>query len=178
MNKTIKLTNSAVTAATSMVVVHPNYFERSESVSERIDKWFIQPLREMSGSQGFIVLMILLPLYEKHLRVKFQMDDDFSKGHKIFKTIGRHLSLSEEGAFEFWRHVRNGLLHKALPKESTQFKYGIREQGPPIDQNGDVFWINPFAMRDRLLEEIVPDTKTWKIDDVSLPKTFDHIFQR
>lgn len=119
--------------------------------------------------------MVLLPLYEKHLRVKYEMEGDFSEGHKIFKVIGQHLSLSERNAFEFWRHVRNGLLHRGLPKESASFKYGISSEGPPICQQGDIFWINPFSMRDRLLDEIIPDTKTWKIDDVPLAKTFDSI---
>jgi hypothetical protein len=129
----------------------------------------------MSGSQGFIVLMVLLPLYEKHLRVKHRMTGDFSEGNQIFKIIGRHLNLSEHDAYLFWNHVRNGLLHQALPKESVPFKYGIRDEGQPIEKDRNMFWINPFALRDRLLLEIEPDTQSWKEDDVPLAKTFDRI---
>jgi hypothetical protein len=35
-----------------------------ESASTSIHKWYIDPLMEMKDSQGFLVLMVLLPLYE------------------------------------------------------------------------------------------------------------------
>src|SRR5689334_22587529 len=110
----------------------------------------------MSGHQGFIVLMVLLPLYEKYLRVKHNMEieEKFSKHHRIFNVIGRHLQVSADDAYLFWTNVRNGLLHSALPKHSNDFNYGIREDGPPLQRDANLFWINPFEMRDRILEEI------------------------
>jgi hypothetical protein len=107
--------------------------------------------------------------------VKYGVEGSFSEGHLVFRTIGKHLGLPADSAYLFWSHVRNGLLHKALPKESGTFRYGIRTSGRPIEPDGDVFWINPFAMRDRLLEEIEPDTRTWKEDDVPLPITYSPV---
>lgn len=174
MKEEIKLSTNSVTAATSFDSVG-EFVERSESVAERVNKWFIDPLRRMRGSEGFLVLLILFPLYEKHLRNRYQMVDNFSEGHSIFRIIGKHLALSEQDAYLFWTHMRNGLLHHAAPKNTHNFEYGIRENGPPVAKIADRFWINPYSLRDRLLEEIEPNTRTWKTDDVPLAKTFDRI---
>lgn len=174
MKKTIKLSSKPVTAATSFDS-SGTFVERSESVAERVNKWFIEPLKRMKGSEGFLVLLVLFPLYEKHLRNRHQMAGDFSEGNRIFRVIGHHLKLSENDAYQFWTHVRNGLLHRAAPKNSDSFEYGIREDGPPVERSNNRFWINPYSLRDRLLEEIEPDTRTWKNDDVPLARTFDRV---
>jgi hypothetical protein len=67
MDKQIKISSNAVTATSSVAKdsnFNERFSERSESTAERVAKWYISPLREMSGSKGFIVLMVLLPLYE------------------------------------------------------------------------------------------------------------------
>ncbi len=175
MKKTIKVSSTPVTAATSLDSA-AGFVERTESVAERVNKWFIEPLRRMKRSEGFLVLLVLFPLYEKHLRNRHQMaGDSFSEGNKIFRVIGRHLKLSESDAYKFWTHVRNGLLHHTAPKNSESFEYGIRDEGSPVEKIAKHFWINPYSLRDRLLEEIEPDTRTWKKDDVPLAKTFDRI---
>ncbi len=164
----------AYTAVTSEVFVHITKFaERSESVQERIEKWYLKPLRAMSGDQGFLVLMVLLPLYEKHLRIVEGMKDNFSDGHKVFKKMGLHLGLKEEEAYLFWNNVRNGLLHNALPDTNESFQYALQAQGKPIEKKGNWFFINPFALRDQLLKIIEPELKSWKLDRAPLPKTFD-----
>ncbi len=172
--KTIKVSLNPVTAVTSFTSTG-EFVERSESVAERVSKWFIEPLRRMHGSEGFLVLLVLFPLYEKHLRNHHHMTSDFSEGNPIFRVIGRHLALNAEDAYRFWTHLRNGLLHHAAPKNTETFKYGIRDNGPPVERIADRFWINPFSLRDRLLEEIEPDTRTWKTDEVPLAKTFDRV---
>jgi hypothetical protein len=64
MSKKVK-TGNAVTAVSWLSVSVPDYIERDESVRERVRQWYIDPLKAMSGSQGFIMLMILFPLYER-----------------------------------------------------------------------------------------------------------------
>lgn len=172
--KSIPLSSTPVTAA-KLFASNGAFQERCESVAERVDKWYIQPLKRMQGSEGFLVLMVLFPLYEKHLRIRYRVRGDFSEGHRVFRVIGRHLALGEKDASLFWTHRRNGLLHRAAPKVSEKFEYGIRENAQPIEKIENHFWINPFALRDRLLQEIEPDTRTWKDDDVPLAKTFDRV---
>ena len=174
MKKTIKISSNPVTATSSFTSID-SYSERSESVSDRVQKWFIEPLRRMKGSEGFLILLVLFPLYEKHLRIRHKMVGDFSKGNAIFRIIGRQLALSESDAYQFWTNVRNGILHQALPKTTPSFEYGIRTNGPPVEKIDNRFWINPFSLRDNLLNEIEPDTRTWKTDDVPLAMTFDRV---
>lgn len=184
MKKTFEISSSPVTASSSSILLEP-FTPRSETAGEKIAKWYIEPLRAMTGSQGYLILMVLLPLYEKHLRVKYKITGNFGQDNKVFKTIGSHLQLGVDDAFLFWTHVRNGLLHRALPlsrrpdkPELPPFKHGLRENGPPIERIRDLYWINPFAMRDRLLREIEPDTRSWKDDEVGLPITADPISVR
>lgn len=174
MKKQLKISDKPVTSAASFSIGN-DFAERNETVFERVQKWYIEPLRRMKGSEGFLVLLVLCPLYEKHLRNFYHFDGRFTEGHRIFRVIGKHLKLSENDAFQFWTHVRNGLLHLAAPKNSPRFDYGIREDGPPVEIIDDRFWINPFELRNRLLEEIVPDTRSWKTDEVPLARTYDCI---
>src|ERR1043166_7283009 len=110
-----KVTTSSYAGSTSpdeIFKIHP------ESKREQVEKWFLTPLRKMNGHEGFILLMVLFPLYEKYLRVKHQMKAEakFSKGTPALATIGRDLHLSEDDAEIFWQNFRNGLAHCALPK--------------------------------------------------------------
>jgi hypothetical protein len=148
----------------------------SHSIKERVEKWFLAPLREMSDHDGFIVLMVLFPLYEKHLRFKLKMtqDDHFSKSHPVFTVIGHDLRLSAVEAYQFWTNFRNGILHRALPKEKGGFTYAIDPNATLAvrkDEN-NTFWVNPFALRDTLLPNIEQSIRMWREDDVLLPDVY------
>jgi hypothetical protein len=101
--------------------------------------------------------------------------DAFSEGAAIFKVIGKHLKISARDAYLFWTNFGNELLHKAVPKQSESFKYALREDGPPIEVQGELFWVNPFAVRDRLLPVIENGLRAWRHDNVGLPLVFDRM---
>lgn len=146
-----------------------------ESVSTKIHKWYIDPLMEMQeGPQGFLVLMVLLPLYEMHLKVNRHIGykEDFSKGHRVFKVIGRDLGISMDEAYYFWQCFRNGLLHTASPNELESFPYSLRLTGRPIERENGVFHINPFELRNHLIGIIEGDLKKWKSYGANLPETY------
>jgi hypothetical protein len=145
-----------------------------ESVPNSILRWYIEPMMKMDGAQGFLVLMVLLPLYEKHLKVNGHIgkDENFSEGHRVFRVIGRDLRISMDEAYYFWQCFRNGLLHTALPNELESFQYSLREEGPPIERKNGVFYINPFELRNHLLEIIMRDLKKWKSHDDRIPVTY------
>lgn len=67
-----------------------DYVPHSETVAERVDKWYIRPLREMGDQHGLLILMLIFPLYERHLRVSRGMKREFSEGNSVFTTIGKH----------------------------------------------------------------------------------------
>src|SRR5687767_6751490 len=124
------------TAASMEVVTVVGGTREPESDSNSIQRWYIDPLMKMQGSTGFLVIMVLLPLYEMHLKVNGHIGnrEDFSQGHRVFKVIGKHLGISLDEAYYFWQCFRNGLLHTGIPKVSKSFPYSLREFGPPIER--------------------------------------------
>ena len=161
---------TAVESSGNYIVAEHQRRHKNTNTKELVDKWFIKPLRRMKDHDGFICLTCLFPLYEKHLRHKHNITGDFTDNHPVFREIGSHLEISQSEAYQFWQHFRNGLLHHATPKFSSQFHWVIRREGKPIErdmkQGRQVFLLNPFAIRDRLLQEIEADIAMWKQDDV------------
>ena len=89
----------------------------------------------------------------------------------MFNVIGKDLGISKDEAYFFWQSLRNGLLHTALPQELESFPYSLRLYGTPIEREGKLFLINPFKMRDHLLDLIEKDLKKWKSHYAHLPVT-------
>jgi hypothetical protein len=183
MNKYLPTDTTSVSAITAGVCqptgnTHQTYFEKTKSIGERVSEWFITPLRAIE-SEGFIVLMVLFPLYEKHLRVSEHLPagKPFSKGHPVFKIIGRDLGLSSADAYLFWTNMRNGILHQALPKQEDGFDYVLHCGSNAVEKRDQVFWIDAFALRDHLLEKIEDNLRMWKVDDVKLPLVFSPLSQ-
>lgn len=156
------------------------FYEKSQSISERADKWFYSHLKSMNNPhQGMIILMIILPLYEKYLRANGLLDEDpknskvkFTKDHPVFTKIGNDFGVDKGTAYEFWWHCRNGLLHRAVIDNTENFASVLSRTGDAIKLDGDVFVLNPFAIRDRLLKLFIDDTKMWKADRIDLPAEY------
>jgi hypothetical protein len=174
MSKDKVTLNCEQTAVTYVVTSIVGGTRELESVLTRIRKWYIEPMMKMEGTQGFLVLMVLLPLYEMHLKVNGHIRDDekFSKGHPVFKIMGKHFGLSMDEAYDFWQCFRNGLLHTALPKVLHSFPYSLRTEGPPFERENGVFYLNPFELRNRLLGIIEVDLKKWESHGAHLPVTY------
>jgi hypothetical protein len=176
-DKKVAALSNAETAASTMVVLLGGTREL-ESASTSIHKWYIDHLMKMEGSTGFLVIMVLLPLYEMHLKVNGHIgkDERFTEGHKVFKEIGKDLRISEDEAYHFWQCFRNGLLHTGIPNESDSFPYSLRTSGPPIERKIEskkvVFYINPFELRNHLVCIIKGRLKKWKSYGVNLPETY------
>jgi|GEM_PF-5417191 len=45
-----------------------HFVPTQENTRDLVRKWFINPLNVMNSDEGFIIITILFPLYEKHLR--------------------------------------------------------------------------------------------------------------
>lgn len=172
--KEIIIANEPVTATQSYQRI-AGTAPRYETISARINKWFLGPLRQMNGDQGFLVLLILFPLYEKHLRSSHKFTGKFRQGHSIFNVISRDLNLSNDDSFLFWSHCRNGLLHRIQPMNSTSFEYVIRDNGPPVQKRFGCFWINPFALREHLIPIIESGLEQWTDTEFPIAVTFDSI---
>lgn len=156
----------------------PDSLPVSHPKRDLIDTWFIEPLRKMKGHQGFICLSSCLLLYEKYLRKTNQIGDDerFSKGHKVFKQIGKDFSISEDQAFEFWSCWRNGFAHHGLPKKSEIFNWGLTgDQGEIVNISSSSFVVNPWLMRDKILNKIEQKKFIWDDELAPLMRVFQII---
>lgn len=141
----------------------------SKTDSERFKLWFIDPLMRMQQHDGFILMIALFPLYERHLRIETQMskEEKFSENHRVFIKIGKDLSIPIKKAEEFWYIFRNGLLHWAQPDTGFVFQY---RKDIPVYIVNDSFWVNPLSMRNHLLPKI--NTKPiWR--HLKLPKIYN-----
>ncbi len=145
------------------------------SKRELIDIWFLEPLRKMDGHQAFVCLGVCLFLYEKYLRQTEQIGDGekFSEGHRVFKLIGKDLGISAADAYEFWTCWRNGLAHQGMPKVSGRYQWGMTsKQKELVVIESDSFTINPWLIRDKILNKVENRKQIWDDEITPLMKVF------
>lgn len=174
-NRLITLNSGLGTAAESMVILNDDliYYE---SVRERLEKWVFKPLSAMNGSQGFLVLMALLPLYERCLRkiTGMKRSERFSENHRVYAEIASDLGITHDQAYRFWQDVRNMLMHWGGEEEEepSHYNWGIEESGPMIQFEKDSFRLNPFALRNKLTPKILDNADGWDREFAFLPVSY------
>lgn len=126
--------------------------------------------------------MVLLPLFERRYRVASGMKDSdkFGSGHAMFTELANVFpGVASTDAEQLWHLVRHGLLHRAMPKASAQFRIvltrkpcgaGIRVE----DGTGNLrlLWVNPLALRDTLLSVLEADSAMWSDPKYPLAEEF------
>jgi len=145
------------------------------SKNELIEIWFIEPLKKMEGHQAFVCLSVCLFLYEKYLKKTDQIgqDEKFSKGHKVFDQMGKDFEISAEEAYEFWTCWRNGLAHHGMPKISERYHWGMTGgQKDLVVIDGDTFTVNPWLVRDKILNKVENKKRIWDDELAPLMKVF------
>jgi hypothetical protein len=149
-----------------------------ESTKEKVDRLYLRPLRKLNEhDDGFVVLMIVLVLLEKALRVKHNMDEtaDFHASHKAFDDIGNLLEVNKRQAYRFWQMFRNGLLHRALPKQTMDLGYELNKSGAPLKRVGDRLHVDAIALKDVVMQYIENESFWDKDEFAFLPDTFEPI---
>lgn len=137
------------------------------SIRTLVERWYFRPLRQLDGQDdGFVLLLILFPVYERYLRYRVKMGDDegFSHGHPALDIVGRHLGVSRDDAYAFWWHYRNGLLHHAMPSAHGGISFAIvRKRQFCVKREGNYIWVDPFMIRDTLLPILQEaDKEMWR----------------
>ncbi len=149
------------------------YVVVSESFRELVEKWYVNPLKKLDTQHdGFAILTLLFPLYEKHLRFSLG-DQKFSENSPVVRQIGKDLSISTDQAYGFWQIFRNGLLHKAIP-DSTDQNYDwamTQATSKPIEIKERVLYINPILLKDKVIQLVMNKVDMWKKDDL-FPKRY------
>jgi hypothetical protein len=154
------------------------YVKTGTSIQEKVEMWYLTPLRKMQGHEGFICLEICFLLYEKLLRRQLRMgnDETFSEGHPVFDVIGKQFRISRELAYEFWFHWRNGLLHRGMPgvvEGRTYWMTGRQEEAITVSDNH--VSINPWIIRNVIVDLVAADRKIWTDADFPLAKELKEI---
>lgn len=161
--------------------IHPNAIPiaaKSLSTAERVELWFIKPLRRMKDDDGFVALMVCLPLVEKIVRYKTGTLDNedlpFSQGSPLLKALADFLQLSEANADVFWQQFRHGLLHRAMIKPTVPYQLDPGHKGPPVSVAGDGYvLVNIWQLRNKVIQELgVIGTKIWRDNTCPLPEVY------
>lgn len=161
--------------------IHPNAIPvvaKPLTTGERVGLWFIEPLKRMKDDDGFVALMICLPLIEKIVYYKTGNLDKqglkFSRGSDLLKALAKFLQLSESNAEIFWRQFRHGLLHRGMVKPTVPYQLDPEHEGPPIVFATDgAISVNIWKLRDQVVEDLSTlGTTIWADATCPLPEVY------
>lgn len=102
----------------------PIFGGQEQTPEQLFERWFAHPLRELgkisNGDGSFIALSISVSLFER-----FAKSEASAKGKKaddavVHTRLAEEFEATVEDAKEFWRMVRNGLQHYAMPMKKQQ----------------------------------------------------------
>jgi len=129
--------------------------ERQVTQKEKVEIWFIDPLRKLEGDDGFVCLFICFPLIEAVVRYELEMPDDvdltFSDNSPALKWVAHFLTVPEAKAREVWDALRNGLMHRGMIKSATAYVLTGEKSDRPAEFNGDVLRVYVWVLRDRVV---------------------------
>jgi hypothetical protein len=149
----------------------PGSFGTNEShhvQNEKIEKWFLGPLRSMSkmkGDQAFIAMMVCLVLYEKYLRVAKEIGDEkFCQGSKAFRIMSEDFDFPPDDCYRFWQDWRNGLLHRAMPSIGHYDGYVLSgdKYPKPLQIDGKRLKIDPWKFCAIVIRLVDRERTMWK----------------
>ncbi len=132
---------------------------RPVTEKEKVELWFIEPLRAMKGDDAFICLMILFPLIETIIRFELGIQDDqdatFSDNSKELHWFADFMGIKEELARPVWDSFRNGLIHRAMIKGTIGYDLNGERPGRPstLDKEGRVL-LHVWDFRDKVIEKL------------------------
>lgn len=161
--------------------IHPGAIPvsaKSLTTGERVELWFIKPLQRMNDDDGFVALMVCLPLIEKIVRYKTSTLDKgkatFSRGSDLIKELARFLLISEPNALVFWQQFRHGLLHRAMVKPAVPYQLDPEHKGAPVSFAPDgAVSINIWRLRDQVVMELSNlGAKIWRDGSCPLPEVY------
>jgi hypothetical protein len=142
-----------------------------KSKTDRIDEWYLRPIGKLRSHDAFVCLAVVFLLYEKYLRRTEQIAEgqDFTKGHKVFGVIGADLGVDRDTAFEIWNNWRNGLLHRAMPMLNKNISWALTGKiKKPVERNGEQISLNPWLIRDVVLNKVRNKKEIWNDDKAPL----------
>lgn len=149
--------------------------ERQVSQKEKVEIWFIDPLRKLEGDDGFVCLFICFPLIEAVVRYELEVPNDidltFSDNSPALKWVASFLTVPEAKARESWDALRNGLMHRGMIKSATSYVLTGEKSDRPAEFNGDVLRVYVWVLRDRVVDLLKKHhKKLWNDGGCPLPR--------
>lgn len=100
--------------------------ETISDMNPLFDRYFLQPinaLKEIPNNDGALVaLAISCFLYERYADAVLQVEGKTSDKKHTISQLAKDFQISKNLAATFWDVIRNGLLHKAMPKQLNRGK--------------------------------------------------------
>ena len=97
--------------------------------------WFEEPISRMSNDDGFVAMMVALTLFERFVLAKYPSKSYPPKEWPFHTLVAQelHLDSTEDGA-DFWKAVRDGLLHQGMPKDAPDVR------GRKVTEKEKFYW--------------------------------------
>ncbi len=145
------------------------------SYRDRVEEWYIEPLKRLRGNDGFICLMLSLPLVEKvvrYLTPSAPADASFSHNSELAAKLAETLGgVSQQVALAFWKIFRNGLEHRAAPAIYDPWSYELTNCESALVVSGHRLIVNPYRFRDDIVIPLVnKHMGAWKDADYPLAR--------
>jgi len=143
--------------------------EKSLSIDERVEKWYLAPLRKMVRDDCFVCLMVCMPILEKCIRKKTEMGDTgtFSNNSVGIRYFAKLLSIPVTDAELLWDSLRNGILHRATPAARNFNIALIGTMKKMCEIHDNDLWLNPWKLRDCVVK-LAKDKVVWRDEDYPL----------
>jgi hypothetical protein len=152
----------------------PASAHRPVTEKEKVELWYIEPLRRMRGDEAFVCLMVCFPLLETIIRHELAIPDDqdvtLSDDSPALQWFATFMTIPQNQAREIWDAFRNGLLHRAMIKGSVRYELTGKTAGRPATVNGGVTTVYVWDFRNEVMRKLEQHhRKLWRGGQNSLP---------
>ena len=141
---------------------------------ELFSRWYKVPLRIRGdynivphGDGGWIALATSCFLFERYVSAKNKIDNGKSNinDEDIFAQLAADFGTDKNTAKKFWDSVRNGLLHKGMPKQMGGPTWVIYDDMPPfkLNEGRNIIYINVWGFTNKVVE-ILDNNPKYLID--------------
>jgi hypothetical protein len=146
------------------------------SEKEKIEMWFIEPLKRMKGDDGFACLMLCFPLLEAIMRHELKIPDDqdlaLSDNSPALHWFAKFMTIPDSEARDVWDAFRNGLLHRAMIKAAVPYSLTGESKNRPAESQPDQLSIYVWDLRDAVVAKLKQHhSKLWRsVSSCPLPR--------
>ena len=133
----------------------------TKDLNEPFNRWFLRPieaLKKVPDNDGALVaLATACFLYERYADAVLKSTNQKMSDKKKIEQLEKDFAILHQDAKTFWDVVRNGLLHKAMPKQLNQGKKTTPDwkfstsYSIPIEISGGALKVNPWLVVDKVL---------------------------